>query len=419
LTSTGIAQTISSPAQEIESPSSETSPSQEDDDSPEAIARKEREAEEVVLLERMRKESVLNKRFSQTANRQEMRRVNTDSDSDESEEDPDDDDDLADMRAQLSETSATTNDSTKPSQNRDDYHSENESTDEGPGVPQLDSDDSGAQRSQRFPDQTSISGRTVTQKPVDDMGFLTAQLQISSSLSSQTLASSPAVYKMVNVFYVMSQEIIEDYEDTPKMLKSFQNLDKANKHAQHLVNGHRSKKNDRICITEEWDPESGKYSADVTHNKSKTTKYYIMKKALRPEQIDNYDPTQITPKVANSLWIIVCTKTTRETDPITKGIKEKEAVTLPKPRAYTVLEMANHDACEYLLEQVKPKAEQDECHHATYEDDITPLMRSNRDECNRKRNMVDVEADITDVPWMAWEKIHVEVEQFETTGPIN
>jgi hypothetical protein len=374
-----------------------------------------------MLVERMKKNSAHNKRFSRTASRQEERHVDTDSesDSDESEEDPDDDDELADMRAQLSESQSDANDPIKPSRNRDDYDSETGFTDEESGVPQPNSDDSGTQISQLLPDKISFSGGTVTQKPVDDMGFLAAQLQISSNLSSQTLASSSAEYKMVNVFYVMSRELIEDYVDPPNMLKSFQNLDKANKYAQALVNGHRNKKNGRIGISEEWDPKTGKYSADITHNKSKITRYYIMKKALKPTEIENYDPTQIKPKVANKLWLIKCTTTTRENDPITNSTKEKEVVTLPKPRAYTVSEMANHDACEYLLEQIKPGAEQDERYHVQYEEEIAPLARSGRDECNRVGNLFDMEVDTTEFPWICYDGIEVEVDEFETIGPIN
>ncbi|KAM3068030.1 hypothetical protein ACMFMG_011078 [Clarireedia jacksonii] len=422
-TSTLITRNISSPAQESQSPSVATPLSQIEEESPEAIARKEREAEATALLESMQKESVYSNRFSQTASRHGLQRVvldcESDSDSDGSEEDPDDDEVLADMRAQLSAKQSTCNDTPELSWNLDGGNLGEKSSGKKSFVPLLRSDDSSAHTSQSLLDGISSSGDTVMQESVNDIGFPAPQFQIPYHPTPQIRASDPPEYKMVNVFNVMWQELIKDYGDIPKVLKSFPNVEEANEYAQSLVNRHRNQKEGRIAISEKWDPDSEKYSADIAHNKSKTTKYYIMTKSLRPEDIENYDPTKIKPKVANKLWIIKYTTIAKENDPLTNTTKETKTVTLPLKKVYTVLNMANHDACEYFLEQVKPKAEQDESDHVEYEEQTVPLARSGRDMFNDESDPFDIEADTSCSSWIGYDWIQVEVEQLETTGPIN
>ncbi|TGO39034.1 hypothetical protein BHYA_0062g00380 [Botrytis hyacinthi] len=85
-------------------------------------------------------------------------------------------------------------------------------------------------------------------------------------------------------------------------------------------------------------------------------------------------------------------------------------------KLYTVLEMANHAAAEYVAKEIEPKEEE---HHTTYVEELLPQVRTGRDACTKIDELFCCEVTGEQVPWADFKTFEVNVELWRTEGPIN
>ncbi|KAF5874376.1 uncharacterized protein Bfra_004381 [Botrytis fragariae] len=229
----------------------------------------------------------------------------------------------------------------------------------------------------------------------------------------------PVSYKMVNLYMVMTQVTLQEYEDEVVLKKKFFDLEKANKHAQMLVNEWRTKMFRQQEILEKWDSDR-MYHGQIVHDEQKTTKVFVMFKPMNSEDADRYDPTLVRPIFANRYYTIRFEKVVEEIDPETQKVcmTDRTAGFADASKLYTVLEMANHAAAEYLAKEVKPKGEVEE-QHTAYEQLILPQVRAGRDDCIQADQLFCCEVTREQIPWADFETFEVSVEMFKTEGPIN
>ncbi|ESZ95819.1 hypothetical protein SBOR_3836 [Sclerotinia borealis F-4128] len=286
---------------------------------------------------------------------------------------------------------------------------------------QLNPDDYGTQIVAPMPDMTSFFQGSSTQQSSHTMGNRSTQRATPSQITqpAPTKPQKPASYKMVNVYMVMTQIILHDHEDEATLKKKFLDVDKANKFAQTLVNEYRAKKHMQQEIVEKWDKEY-KYSSQITHDNHKTTKVFIKAVPMNPQEIDKYDPREIHPKFANQYYTVRFEKQTEQRDPETNEVHMTHCTVgfADASKLYTALEMANHAAGEYLLQETKPKEEVEE-HHTSYEEDLIPQVRSLRDQCDKEEQMFCCELESDSLPWADFKSLEVRVEISTTEGPIN
>ncbi|KAM0317061.1 hypothetical protein ACHAO8_002625 [Botrytis cinerea] len=229
----------------------------------------------------------------------------------------------------------------------------------------------------------------------------------------------PASYEMVNLYMVMTQVTLHECEDEAILKKKFLDIEKANKYAQMLVNEHRNKMFRQREILERWDSER-MYHGQIIHDKQKTTKIFVEFKPMNTEDIDKYDPTMVRPMFATQYYMVRFEKVVEEIDPKTQKVCMKNHTIgfADSGKLYTVLEMANHAASEYLLKEIKPKEEVEE-HHTTYEQILLPEVRAGRDEFNRTDQMFNCELTCEEAPWADFKSFEVGVEMYKTEGPVN
>ncbi|KAF7901186.1 hypothetical protein EAF00_003407 [Botryotinia globosa] len=227
----------------------------------------------------------------------------------------------------------------------------------------------------------------------------------------------PASYKMVNLYMVMTQVTLHGHEDEAVLKKKFFDLEKANKHAQMLVNEWRSKMFRQQEILEKWDSDR-MYHGEIIHDEKKTTKVFVTFKPMNTEDVDKYDPTLVRPMFANRYYTIRFEKVVEEIDPETQKVCmiDRTAGFADASKLYTVLEMANHAAAEYLVKEVKPTEEE---HHTAYVEDLLPQVRAERDSCNESGTEFYCSLEDDSVPWADFKSFEVSVELWRTEGPIN
>ncbi|TGO28225.1 hypothetical protein BPAE_0030g00100 [Botrytis paeoniae] len=227
----------------------------------------------------------------------------------------------------------------------------------------------------------------------------------------------PVSYKMVNLYMVMTQVTLQEYEDEAVLKKKFFDLEKANKHAQTLVNEWRTKMFRQQEILEKWDSDR-MYHGQIIHDEQKTTKVFVMFKPINSEDADRYDPTLVRPMFANRYYTIRFEKVVEEIDPETQKVcmTDRTSGFADASKLYTVLEMANHAAAEYLAKEVKPKEEE---YHTAYVEDLLPQVRAERDSCNKAGSKFYCSLEDDSVPWADFKSFEVKVELSNTEGPIN
>ncbi|TEY83169.1 hypothetical protein BOTCAL_0025g00300 [Botryotinia calthae] len=255
------------------------------------------------------------------------------------------------------------------------------------------------------------SGNLETQSPL-----LAGPIQMAKTISPKP--QQPVSYKMVNLYMVMTQVTLHKCEDEAILKKKFFDIEKANKYAQMLVNEHRNKMFRQQEILERWDSDR-MYHGQITHDKQKTTKVFVKFKPMNTENVDKYDPTLVRPMFANQYYTVQFEKVVEEIDPETQKVcmTNRTIGFADASKLYTVLEMANHAAAEYLLKEIKPKEEVEE-HHNSYEQ-LLSQVREGRDVCNQTDQMFGCDLTCKETPWAGFKSFEVGVEMYKTEGPIN
>ncbi|KAA8572136.1 hypothetical protein EYC84_002052 [Monilinia fructicola] len=291
----------------------------------------------------------------------------------------------------------------------------------GSATAQLDPDDYGTQIVAPTPDMTSQVQVSSTQRSSNTLTNQWSQADVSSQITQPAFIKpqKPVSYKMVNVYMVMTQLTLHKYEDEAALKKKFLDIDKANKYAQTIVNEYRAKKYSQKEIVEKWDKEH-RYSCQITHDNNKITKVFINVVPMNPKEIDKYDPREVHPRFANQYYIVRFERIAEQLDPESQEVRmiERTAGFADASKLYTVLEMANHAACEYFLKELKPK-EEVEGYHNLYQEHITPPARASRDECIKTDSLFCCEMETDGCPWAEFKSLKVEVELCNTEGPIN
>ncbi|KAJ8060875.1 hypothetical protein OCU04_009956 [Sclerotinia nivalis] len=415
---------------------SESNHMEEDDDDPETQARKEHEARTAESLKALAESRAA--RRSQISPVKKLGPLFSDDSSSESEEDPDDEETTERLIEHARKNAAAT----KATKNA------NEVQPETPVVEEVDlekdfeaafeeellierepemttaalnSDDHSAQVVEPMPDMTAYFEGSSTQRSSYTLAEQSTQTTAPSQISQPERAKpqQPPSYSMVNVYMVMTQLILHEHEDEAALKKKFFDVDKANRYAQTLVNEYRTKKYMQQEIVEKWDQEY-KYSCQIIHNDHKITKVFVKAVPMNPKEIDKYDPREIHPRFANQYYTVRYEKTIEQLDPETQKVCmiERTIGIIDDNKLYTVLEMANHAAAEYVLESVKPKEEVEE-HHILYEEEILSDVRTARDNCIKREELFDCELDGDTIPWADFKTFEVKVELSRTEGPIN
>ncbi|KAF7887158.1 uncharacterized protein EAF02_003805 [Botrytis sinoallii] len=184
-----------------------------------------------------------------------------------------------------------------------------------------------------------------------------------------------------------------------------------------LVNEYRTKMFRQQEILEKWNSDRT-YHGQVIHDEEKITKVFVTFKPMKTEDIDRYDPTLLRPMFANKYYTIRFEKVVEEIDPETQKVcmTYHTAGFADSSKLYTVLEMANHAAAEYLAKEVKPKEEE---YHTMYMEELLPQLRTHRDSCNETGSVFYCSLEDDSAPWADFKSFEVNVELSSTEGPIN
>ncbi|RAL64176.1 hypothetical protein DID88_002069 [Monilinia fructigena] len=360
----------------------------DEDDDPETQARKAHETRTADSLNALAQSRAARRAPVSPVER--MAPLCSDDSSDESEEDPDDEEQTRAAMAHFEKIRAE-----KATENTDEAHSEIMTEEEialerdleaafeeeliiegnsGNAKAQLNPDDYGTQLVARTPDVDSQFQSSSTQRSSNTFASQWTQAGAPSQITqpTSTQPQKSASYEMVNVYMVMTQLTLHRYEDEAALKKKFLDIDKANKYAQTIVNEYRAKKYSQQEIVEKWDKEH-RYSCQITHDNNKITKVYIKVVPMNPKEIDKYDPKEVHPRFANQYYTVRFERTTEQLDPENQEVRviERTVGFADASKLYTVLEMANHAACEYFLRELKPK-EEVEGYHNLYQEHITP-----------------------------------------------
>lgn len=213
----------------------------------------------------------------------------------------------------------------------------------------------------------------------------------------------------------ITQEGMPDGEDKfeKQMVKQFGTLAEANAFASDLVNNFRYFQ----YIKVEESHKNGRYKAAVAHDSMHESQVYIVEMPVGPAELSPDFIANIPNRLPEKFWDVMQFTSRKIVDEET-GEKMIQHDMPERHRQFSVLEMANHEACEKLIAMFKPAGGDIELIKA-YQS-CAQVVREHRDQSNAQGECFNVEIEKDDIPeWMGYHKISMVVEEVKLQGPLN
>ena len=225
---------------------------------------------------------------------------------------------------------------------------------------------------------------------------------------------------MLWIYTVYERETVDGVEGPAKTVDTLVDMKEANARAIQRFDQYRPIADSR---NETNMNGNGLYAASMIllMERNRTITIFVDKSPQATNEIANFDPAVVKnrfPKVFYELHLTTWTSQWNKEKQRCEHMPEKQIV---PNRHFTVLEMANHEACSYFIEFVKPKSANLEFHelHANH---VGPELRAQREAIDAHQTCFDIEIDIDDesMQWMEpYTKIRMEVEAVDLKGPLN
>ncbi|KAI9055377.1 hypothetical protein LZ554_000334 [Drepanopeziza brunnea f. sp. 'monogermtubi'] len=283
-----------------------------------------------------------------------------------------------------------------------------------------DSDDADTELSSPPPQMSTYS------KAVDE----DQRREFNGHLSSMINIPNPSRSRLVYLYQVMKHETTrsddgEDDQIEVQMFEQFLSQRDANQCARDLATKYRNP-DPAVSVAAaphksitEWFTEKGLFKAVFVHDDLHETLIFIktitkLSSEFPPEALAHM-PTRLPPQA----WSVMLYKTTRTTNPAT-GEAEVQRSSSQQLSCFSILQMANFEACKQLIEMVKP-ASADDVELMRDHDQNAAQMRESREEFDRAGLPFELELEISggDAVRLGATEIEVKVEPFEIQGPLN
>ncbi|EKD21198.1 hypothetical protein MBM_00311 [Drepanopeziza brunnea f. sp. 'multigermtubi' MB_m1] len=253
--------------------------------------------------------------------------------------------------------------------------------------------------------------------------------EFNGHLSSMINIPNPSRSRLVYLYQVMKHETTRSDDDKDdqievQMVEQFLSQKDANQCARDLATKYRnpdpavSMAAPHKSITERF-TEKGLFKAIFVHDDLHQTLIFIktitkLSSEFPPEALAHM-PTRLPPQA----WSVMLYKTTRTTNSAT-GEVEVQKSSSQQLSCFSILQMANFEACKQLIEMVKP-ASADDVELMRDHDQNAAQMRESREDFDRAELPFELELEISggDAVRLGATEIEVKVEPFEIQGPLN
>ncbi|KAH7416804.1 hypothetical protein BKA64DRAFT_717667 [Cadophora sp. MPI-SDFR-AT-0126] len=225
--------------------------------------------------------------------------------------------------------------------------------------------------------------------------------------------------RMIMLYQVWKLEItregLPDGDDKAdqKMVEQFGSLAEANTFASNLVNKFRTFH--YIAVKES--NNDGRYKASVAHDATHESQVFIVETPVGPSELSPEFIAELPKRFPEKFWDVMQFTSKRTVDEETGEVMVQHD--MPERHGqFTVLQMANHEACEKLIAMFKPAGANID-HIRAYQA-CAQVVREHRDQSNAAGECFKVEIEKDDIPaWMGYHKISMVVDQVKLQGPLN
>ncbi len=323
------------------------------------------------------------------------------SDSEESEEDPDDEIIVPDQKPQNPDA----DDKEESLYQDDDANSESksESENEEPISPKP---EMGASL-KTLSEAANTSARHSFNRSINEA--------LNTPPSSFSSSSSPS--RLVMLYQVMKKELVKatspDVEDqtSTQMVEQFLSLADANAFAKDIMNKFRAYAH--LSLSEWY--KDGKFKGCISHDETHESTIYILALTKSSSLFPAADLAAMPTTFPAKSYVVMQYSDRRVKNEET-GELEMHHREPKRLGYYSILRMANHEACRQVIEVTKPPgARIDDLEmHAQ----VAQQARESRDEFDREEK--EFEAEVECPPWMeGYSVLNIRVETWEIVGPIN
>jgi hypothetical protein len=342
------------------------------------------------------KDNTRGSRFAKTAARRTVNPWQSDSEesdeSDESEEDPDDHPTLESPFAKNSKIPSVSKESNEGD------GSEDKSNGHVEVAKQVDTPAAEAPG----PDDLPIPARL--EKPSADMAH------------AGTSQPIPIDNQMVRVYIVKILRKVDGEEQPTQDLQKFLDHSEANSFAEDKAKEYSS--DDHTPDTQDYVEQL--FSSLIVRDDNNSTHIWVASEIEPSSKIVNFDSSVLKPRFPASSWLIRFVTVKNTVDDESQASITHTTTTILPGHQYSDLELANHAACEYFIQYLKPTRPV-LAHLEQYENELITTLRDARDNfCTEMEPFwCSLEKDDTQVQWLVEKEVEIGVVSYEMLGPLN
>ncbi|KAH7348805.1 hypothetical protein BKA65DRAFT_536745 [Rhexocercosporidium sp. MPI-PUGE-AT-0058] len=224
--------------------------------------------------------------------------------------------------------------------------------------------------------------------------------------------------RMVHIYQVWKLELtrVDDGEDetNQQMVEQFASLAEANAYASDIVlNNFRTCKYNKL----EESYKDNKYRAVIAHDATHESQIFLVEMPVGPSELSAEFLASIPQRIPETFWDVMQFTSKRIVDEET-GVASVHHGIPKRCGQFSVLEMANHEACEKLIALFRPVGSN--LDHITHYAGVSARARELRDQADADGACFQVEIERDEIAeWMGYENIKMMVECVEIQGPLN
>ncbi|KAH8591727.1 hypothetical protein B0O99DRAFT_631536 [Bisporella sp. PMI_857] len=224
------------------------------------------------------------------------------------------------------------------------------------------------------------------------------------------------VYQVVKID--SEQDIVNKADQVTKNIaREFTDYVLANNHAEKSFATHRGKNPSRISSSDTY--KAGLFYGIIQKTHTRTTEITIEVDIKLVSKTSKFSATTMSRRYPAKYYMIRTIHLSQVTEKDGTVVKERKSDLLGK--GFTVREMANHDAAEYIIKYIKPLGANID--HVREHAESIKAIRAARDKCNEAKACINIELEFGgQVPWLAGKgeiSLTVVVEEKEWEGPLN
>lgn len=242
-----------------------------------------------------------------------------------------------------------------------------------------------------------------------------------ASCTSTESTFNASQYERVRMYMVMQDKSQDEEDLDPEVMKIFPVRDDANQFAIQCINGYRSgSQRAFLSIIEKYQDEL--YQGIVKINEQQSVMVYVTSVFKASSELHGVDLSAIPARLPERSFLVFQILTSKTQNENSEAVTIQEKCTAIPGMHFSMRELANKRAAEFLISLIKPKKGNiDDVVEYGKDGGWASMIREHLNACDEKGECFDgdIEPESGTLRWLPYVRIRVWVEPYIMQGPLN